>query len=99
MINDAPNALLVVAKITPWMDDGANASAVQPYNNAITGVVQTRAASGKHVIAVDMFTPFTANPNYKTALMNDYLHPNDAGYVVMGDVWYAAIQSYLPAAP
>ena len=99
MINDAPNALLVVAKITPWMDDGANASAVQPYNNAITGVVQTRAASGMHVIAVDMFTPFTANPNYQTAPMNDYLHPNDAGYVVMGDVWYAAIQSYLPAAP
>jgi len=31
--------------------------------------------------------------------MNDYLHPNDAGYVVMGDVWYAAVQSYLPAAP
>jgi lysophospholipase L1-like esterase len=30
--------------------------------------------------------------------MNDYLHPNDAGYVVMGDTWYAAIQSYLPSA-
>jgi lysophospholipase L1-like esterase len=99
MINDAPNALLVVAKITPWMDDGANASVVQTYNNAITGVVQTRAANGKHVVAVDMLAAFTANPNYKTALMSDYLHPNDAGYVVMGDVWYAAIKSYLPAAP
>jgi lysophospholipase L1-like esterase len=99
MINDAPNALLVVAKITPWMDDGANASVVQPYNNAITGVVQTRAAAGKHVIAVDMYAPFTANPNFKTALMSDFLHPNDAGYVIMGDVWYAAIRSYLPAAP
>jgi lysophospholipase L1-like esterase len=98
MFNDAPNALVVVAKITPWMDDGANASVVQTYNNAITGVVQTRASSGKHVIAVDMYAPFTANPNYKTALMSDYLHPNDAGYVVMGDVWYAAIKSYLPAA-
>jgi lysophospholipase L1-like esterase len=97
--NDAPNALLVVAKITPWMDDGANASVVQTYNNAITGVVQTRAANGKHVVTVDMLAAFTANPNYKTALMSDYLHPNDAGYVVMGDVWYAAIRSYLPAAP
>jgi len=81
------------------MDDGANAGAVQPYNNALTGVVQTRAAGGKHVVVVDMFAPFTADPNYKTTLMNDYLHPNDAGYVVMDDVWYAAVQSYLPAAP
>lgn len=99
MIKDAPNALLVVAKITPWMDDGANATVVQPYNDAIAGVVLTRAASGKHVVTVDMFAPFTANPNYKTALMSDFLHPNGAGYVVMGDVWFAAIQRYLPGAP
>jgi len=94
---DAPNALLVVAKITPWMDDGANASVVQPYNTAIASVVQARAATGKHVIAVDMYAAFTANPNFKTAFMSDFLHPNDAGYVIMGDVWYAAIQSYLRA--
>ncbi len=99
IFNDAPNTLVVVAKITPWADDGTNVSAVEPYNNAIASVVQTRNASGKHVTAVDMYAPFRANANYKTALMNDYLHPNDAGYVVMGDVWYAAIQSYLPAAP
>jgi len=31
--------------------------------------------------------------------MSDFLHPNNAGYVVMGDVWYAAIENCLPAAP
>ena len=98
MIKDAPNALLVVAKITPTMDDGANTS-VQTYNNAITGLVQSRAASGKHVTIVDMYAALTAQSNYRTALMSDFLHPNDAGYVIMGDVWYAAIQSNLPAAP
>ena len=98
MINDAPNALLVVARITPTMDDGANA-VVQTYNNGITGVVQTRAGNGKHVIMVDMYAAFTARADYRTALMSDFLHPNDAGYVIMGDVWYAAIRSYLPAAP
>jgi lysophospholipase L1-like esterase len=97
MINDAPNALLVVAKITPTRDDGAN-NAVQMYNDAIAGVVQTRAANGKHVVMVDMYAALTAKTNYRTDLMSDFLHPNDAGYVVMGDVWYAAIQSYLPAA-
>ena len=98
MINDAPNALLVVAKITPTMDDGNNA-ANQTYNNAITGLVQTRTANGKHVAVVDMYAAMTAHADYRTTLMSDYLHPNDAGYVIIGDVWYAAIQSYLPAAP
>jgi hypothetical protein len=31
-------------------------------------------------VLVDMYAAFTANTNYKTALMNDELHPNDAGY-------------------
>ena len=42
-----------------------------------------------------MYAAFTANTNYKTALMNDELHPNSAGYVVMASTWYAAISSYL----
>ena len=37
------------------------------------------------------------HPAYKTALLNDTLHPNDAGYTVMGSTWYAAIGAYLPA--
>jgi lysophospholipase L1-like esterase len=99
IINDAPNSLVVVAKITPWQDDGTNVNAVEPFNTKIATVVQTRITSGKHVALVDMYTPFRANSNYKTALMNDYLHPNNAGYVIMGDVWYSAIKGYLPAAP
>lgn len=54
MFNDAPNALVVVAKITPTPDAGANAI-VQAYNNAIASVVQTRAANGRHVTMVDMY--------------------------------------------
>jgi len=100
IIRDAPNALIVVAKITPTQEVGGGSNpAVETYNNAIGGVVQSRAGMGKHLILVDMYAAFTANKNYRTDLMNDFLHPNDAGYVVMGDVWYAAIRSYLPAAP
>ena len=99
IIKDAPNALVVVAKITPWQDDGTNTSAVEPFNTKIATLVQTYMTGGKHVALVDMYTPLRANTNYKTALMGDYLHPNDAGYVVMGDVWYSAIENYLPAAP
>ncbi len=58
-------------------------------------MVQTRAAAGKHIVMVDMYAAFTGNASYKTALMFDSLHPNDAGHAVMGDTWYATIGKYL----
>jgi lysophospholipase L1-like esterase len=84
---DLPNALVVVAKIIPF--PGAS-SAVTTFNNAIPGLVQTRANAGKHVIMVDQFTGF---PNSELA---DGVHPNAAGYARMARVWYAAISGYLP---
>ncbi len=92
----APNALLVVARMVPTTNDTTNGR-VQTYNNAIPGLVQTRVTAGKHIVVVDMYAAFTANTNYKTALMNDELHPNNAGYMVMANTWYAAISSYLPS--
>jgi lysophospholipase L1-like esterase len=92
--NDAPDALLVVAQITPTMTAGTN-TRVQAFNAAIPGLVRTRAAAGKHVVLVDMFTPFNTNANF-AGLMNDNLHPNDTGYVVMAQTWYAAIDDLLP---
>ncbi|HET6283411.1 MAG TPA: hypothetical protein VFH73_20810 [Polyangia bacterium] len=47
---------------------------------------------------VDMYAAFTANPNYKTALLRDALHPTLAGYDVMGQIWYAALKTLLPPA-
>jgi lysophospholipase L1-like esterase len=93
---DAPNALVVIAQLTPTTNDTTNGR-VRTYNNAIPGLVATRVAAGKHIVVVDMYGAFTANSSYKTALMNDELHPNDAGYVVMANTWYAAIRSYLPS--
>ena len=57
--------------------------------------MQTRVAAGKHILVVDMYAAFTANASYKTTIMYDELHPNDAGYVIMGQTWYNAIKSYL----
>jgi lysophospholipase L1-like esterase len=91
----APGALLVVAKIIPTSMDATN-TAVQAYNSEIPGQVQARVAAGKHIVVVDQYAALTANPNYKNALLNDNLHPNDAGYAVMAQTWYAAIKAYLP---
>jgi lysophospholipase L1-like esterase len=91
---DAPDALLAVAQLIPITNAQAN-TRVQAYNAAIPALVQARAAAGKHIVLVDMFTPFSTNPN-AAGLMNDALHPNDAGYVVMAQTWYAAIEDLLP---
>jgi hypothetical protein len=95
MTTDAPSALIVVAKLTPTASDTTNMN-VAAYNNAIPALVQSRTATGKHVMLVDMYAAMTANSNYKTALMHDGLHPNDAGYVLMAQTWYNAIKGYLP---
>jgi lysophospholipase L1-like esterase len=97
IISDAPKALVVVAQIGPSNDD-ARTALIEAYNAGIPAVVQARIAAGKHVSMVDMFTPFVSNVNYKTALLSDEVHPNDAGYVILGQTWYAAVQSFLPRA-
>lgn len=91
---DAPNALLVLAKITPLQDDDVNAR-VRTYNDAMAALVQARVAAGKHIRLVDMYARFTADTNFKTALLADKWHPNPAGYQVMSAVWYDAIASVL----
>jgi lysophospholipase L1-like esterase len=93
---EAPNALLVVAQLVPTTNDGINGR-VMTYNNAIPNLVQQLANAGKHVVMVNMYGAFTANSSYKTALMADTLHPNNAGYAVMAQTWYQAIGGHLPA--
>jgi lysophospholipase L1-like esterase len=92
----APKALIVLAQMVPTTDDTEN-QRVMAYNGAMPGLVKTRADAGKHIMLVDMYGAFTKNANYKTEYMTDKLHPKDAGYVVMANVWYAAVGSYLPA--
>ena len=94
IINDAPNALLVVAQIIPTMNQQTN-TRVQAYNAAIPALVQARAAAGKHIELLDLFTPFSSNPNFNS-LMSDNLHPNDTGYALMGQTWFNAIEDVLP---
>ena len=85
----SPNALLVVAQITPPGDNTGNGRA-QTYNAAIPGLVKTRVAAGKHIIVVDMYAPLAGHPDYMNGL-----HPNDTGYDFMGDIWYKALTPYL----
>jgi lysophospholipase L1-like esterase len=90
IITAAPNALLVVAKITPLGTASFNAT-IKTYNDAIPELVQSRVAAGKHVMLADMNTGFTAS-----MLSTDQVHPNQSGYDFMGDKWYELIGELLP---
>jgi len=48
---------------------------------------------------VDNYAAFTKNTSFRTALMVDGLHPNDAGYAVLGQSFYDAISALLRPVP
>jgi lysophospholipase L1-like esterase len=90
LLEAAPEALLVVAQLTPFP---AQEAQVQTYNAAIPALVEQRATAGKHIVLVDMYSDFPES------LIGDGVHPNAEGYALMADRWYAAIGEHLPAAP
>ena len=92
-----PEALVVVAQLTPTRDAVLNAR-IEAFNAAIAEQLGALAAAGRHVAVVDMYTPFVQTPDYQNALFFDRLHPNDAGYAVMAGVWYESIRALLPSA-
>ncbi len=86
--------LLIVAQITPTETDATNVR-VRAYNAGIPGLVRARADAGKHVATVDNYTPLASIPNFKTDYMYSDVHPNGAGYVVIGDGWYGGVAPLL----
>lgn len=87
LIAQVPDALIVVAKVIPYP---SSAQFVTQYNDSIPGIVEEKANAGGNVIMVDQFEGFDTNQ------MDSFqIHPNDAGYVVMANKWFQAIESYL----
>ena len=86
LIEEAPDALLVVSNIIPLPFAAAS---VDAFNGTIPSLVQTRADAGAHVIFVDQFGGFPPSE------LDDNVHPGEDGYNRMAAKWYAAIQGYL----
>lgn len=89
-----PEVFVVLGQIVPSQSDGTN-QAIASYNAAIPALVAARREQGRHITLVDMYSAFSDNPNYKQAWLGDNLHPNEAGYAKMAQVWYAAIEGWL----
>jgi lysophospholipase L1-like esterase len=60
---------------------------VRAYNAAIPGIVSSRAANGKRVHLVDMYSAVS------TADLTDGVHPNATGYDKMAAAWFAALRA------
>ncbi len=95
IIQNSPNALVVVAQIVPTRTDNEN-TRIQAFNAGLTPIVKSFADAGKHVILVDMYGAYTKNADFKNAYLANGLHPSDAGYAVMANTWWAAIGNLLP---
>ena len=54
---------------------------------------------GKHVVFLDGYAALAWDPNFAENLLEDGLHPNTAGYVLLGQAFYGAIAALLPATP
>ncbi|KAK3216564.1 hypothetical protein GRF29_1g199579 [Pseudopithomyces chartarum] len=89
IISVCPDAVIVLAKITP-IANGGSQSRAQAFNSAIEGLALSRNNDGHKIVVVDM-------QNSQTGLtasdLIDGLHPNDAGYAKMATVWYDGIAS------
>ena len=46
-------------------------------------------------LAGDNYAAFSQDSSYQTTLMYNYLHPNDAGYAVLGRAFFGALQNWL----
>jgi lysophospholipase L1-like esterase len=90
-----PDILVVLAQIVPTRTDGTN-NTIRTYNATMPGLVSTRVGQGRHIVLVDMYGAFTMDSNYKNSLLGDNLHPNQAGYDRMAEVWFDALEPYLP---
>jgi hypothetical protein len=80
-----PDAVVIVAKITPIRNGDANTRVIK-YNNAIPAIVKTRVDAGKKVLVADLYSSLSV------ADLGDGLHPSDGGYQKIANAWYQAME-------
>ncbi len=88
LFTSAPDATILVAGIPPSSDGNFNTN-LQAFNTSVQALVSTRQNAGQHIKYVSMSN---LDPNADKA---NSLHPNDAGYKVMGDNFNGAIQDVM----
>ena len=88
----APSAHLIVASITPLADPSRDADA-RAYNAAIPDIVAAKAAMGKQVSFINMYSVITV------ADLIDGVHPGQSGYNKMAAAWNERLVAMREAPP
>lgn len=86
----SPNISIYIAKIIPTTDAG-NDIKTTSLNAAIATMVIAYQATKSNLYLIDQNAAFKADANWAVDYMTNSVHPNDAGYQVMANTWYAAM--------
>ena len=86
-----PSASIVVSTLVPSRN-ATNNGRVQAFNAQVPGIVQRQAGAGHHVSLVDLNSTLTS-----ADIGSDEIHPTDAGYVKLANLWHAALRPVLGA--
>ena len=91
IIADEPAVTVVFSTLVP-SKDATNNARVQAFNAQLPAIAQAEAAAGKKVRLADLNSTLTT-----ADIGDDGIHPTDAGYVKLANLWYAALQPVLGA--
>ncbi|KAI4198895.1 MAG: hypothetical protein LQ350_004960 [Teloschistes chrysophthalmus] len=84
LISEGSDPVILVAQIINCANQ-ATEDRIQKFNEAVPGIVDQRAKAGHKVMVVDMRSITSAD-------LKDGLHPTDAGYQKMADLWVKGIE-------
>ena len=88
-----PDAHLLLSNIIPI--NNANNALVLAYNEQIENVIVPKyEALGRDITFIDQYSNFVnGDGSIRAELLPDAVHPNQTGYNLMADTWFAAIQT------
>lgn len=78
--------------VLPRKDNTTLQVTTDALNALLPDLVYTQSFAGDKIYLVDVAARFKADPNWKTNLLADNLHPNDAGYTLMANELFNAYQ-------
>ncbi|MDZ7268027.1 MAG: Ig-like domain-containing protein [candidate division KSB1 bacterium] len=81
---------IYLATLLPRKD--SHQSEIEELNALLPDLVASKRTQGVKIFLVDLNTRFLADPNWQSTRMFDNVHPNDAGYDVIAQVWYEEIR-------
>lgn len=81
---------ILLASIIPRT--GSKASLTQDLNDGIKALVPAKKSEGLEVFYVPINEAFLAQNNWETLYMDDAVHPNNDGYHVLAEEWFAVLR-------